>query len=414
MKNSNSLPRFFKTLVVTACSIVAAASASSAFAQEALRIGAINPYSGPLALYGDECARGYQLAIDLKNASGGILGRKVELLRGDASTPQQGISAVDQLATRENADMFIGTYFSAVSSAASDAALRYKKIYWDTNALAVELTERRLPNFIRSGPYSGNFGEMSVRAVLEAVAPALKKSPKDLTVWIEHEDSISGKSIGDAQHKLFDAKGVKVLGQSSHNFKTTDLTDSVLRARKAAPDVWMNMGYVPDTNLLLRTIREQGFKPQAIVLTGTGDTPETLDAVGAEFLEGVFVASYPRPDISEKFGPGAAAYLAAYRKQYNRDPIAPQGLTAYTGMLMLLETVQAAGSTDMDKVRAAAVKLDKPVNSYPSGFGVKFDDTMQNTRAMPTVIQWQGGKQITVFPAEAKAPGVNMTNVPRK
>ena len=38
-------------------------AASAAVAQDSLRIGAINPYSGPLALYGDELARGYQLAV---------------------------------------------------------------------------------------------------------------------------------------------------------------------------------------------------------------------------------------------------------------------------------------------------------------------------------------------------------------
>ena len=410
MQATNILSRVVKTVLATA-SVLAM---SSALAQEALRIGAINPYSGPLALYGDELARGYQLAIDLKNASGGILGRKVELVRGDASTPQQGVSVVDQLATREKIDAFIGTYVSAVSNAASDAALRHQKVYWDTNALALDLTERRLPNFIRSGPNAVNFGEVSVRAVIDAIAPALKISPKDLKVWVEHEDTISGKSISDAQVRLLKEKGAQVLSQSGHNFRAADLTDSILRARRAQPDVWMNMGFVPDTNLLLKTMREQNFKPKAIVLTGTGDTFETLEAVGAEFLEGVFVVSYPRPDVSEKFAPGAAAYLAAYRKAYNRDPIAPQSLTAYAGMLMLLETIQAAGSTDMAKVREAATRLDKPVNAYSSGFGAKFNDTMQNTRASPNVIQWQKGKQVTVFPVDARSAGVAMVNVPRQ
>ncbi len=412
MKTTTAISRRAASLLIVAGSALAV---SSAYAQQdPLRIGAINPYSGPLALYGDELARGYQLAIDIKNASGGILGRKVELLRGDATTPQQGVSAVDQLASRDKVDAFIGTYVSAVSNAASDAALRNQKIYWDTNALAIELTERRLPNFIRSGPNAVNFGEVSVQAVIDAIAPALKKAPKDLKVWVEHEDSISGKSISDTQVRVLKEKGAQVLAQSAHSFRAADLTDSILRARRANPDVWMNMGFVPDTNLLLKTMREQSFKPQAIVLTGTGDTFETLDAVGAEFLEGVFVVSYPRPDVSEQFAPGAAAYLAAYRKAYNRDPIAPQGLTAYAGMLMLLETIQAAGSTDMAKVREAALKLDKPANSYPSGFGAKFNDIMQNTRALPNVIQWQSGKQVTVFPLSARASGAAMVNVPRK
>jgi len=386
----------------------------AAMAQEPLRIGAINPYSGPLALYGDEVARGYQLAVDEKNAKGGVLGRKVELVRGDAGNPQQGIAAVDQLVTRDKVDLFIGTYISAVSNAASDAALRYKKLYWDTNAVAAELTERKLPNFIRVGPNASIFADTSVRAIMEMITPALNKQPKDVTVWIEHEDSIYGKSIGDIQKKLLEEKGVKVLGQGAHNFKAADLTDVVLRTKRANPDVWLMTGYVPDGNLLLKTAREQGFKPPIILMVGTGDTDETLDAQGPEFLEGVFVVSYPRPDISEKFGPGASAYLASYRKAYNREPVAPQGLTAYTGMRILLETVEAAGSTDVEKVRAAAAKMDKPVNSYPSGFGVKFDDKFQNTRAIFTVIQWQAGKQVTVFPPDARGSSITLKNTPRK
>ncbi len=391
--------------------LLASGVASNALAQATLRIGALNPYSGPLALYGDEVARGYQLAVDERNGKGGVLGKKIELVRGDATNPQQGIAAVDQLVTRDKVDLFIGTYISAVSNAASDAAQRYNKLYWETNAVAAELTERGLPNFIREGPNATNFADMSVRAVLELITPTLGKQP---TVWLEHEDSIYGKSIADLQKKLLEAKGIKVLGQGAHNFKAADLTDVVLRGKRANPDVWLLTGYVPDTNLLLKTAREQGFKPPIILTVGTGDTNETLDALGAEFLEGVMVVSYPRPDISEKFGPGASAYLASYRKTYNREPVAPQGLSAFTGMKILLETLEAAGGTDVEKVRAAAAKLDKPMNSYPSGFGVKFDDKFQNTRAQFTVIQWQGGKQVTVFPAEARGEGVSLKNTPRK
>src|SRR5918999_5283656 len=144
----------------------ALALAGSALAQEPLRIGAINPYSGPLALYGDEMARGYQLAVNERNAKGGVLGRKIELVRGDATNPQQAIASVDQLATREKVEIFVGTYVSAIANAGSDAALRHQRLWWDTNALATELTERKLPNFVRSGPYAANFAEQGVRAVV--------------------------------------------------------------------------------------------------------------------------------------------------------------------------------------------------------------------------------------------------------
>jgi branched-chain amino acid transport system substrate-binding protein len=392
---------------------LAAMLASAAAAQEPIRIGAINPYSGPVALYGDEVARGYQLAIDEANAKGGVIGRKIELVRGDATNPQQGIAAVEKLAS-EKVDVFTGTYVSAVSNAASDAAMRYSKIYWDTNALAADLTARGLPNFIRSGPYASSFAEVSAQAVRELLAPALGKPVKGLKVWIESEDSIYGTSIAKLQKELLEKDGVTVVGVGAHNFRAIDLTDSVLRAKSAAPDVWINTGYIPDGNLLMRTMRDQGFKPAAIMVVGTGDTFEVLDALGAEFLEGVAAVAYPRPDQTEGYGPGAAAYLAAYKKKYERDPIAPQGMTAYVGMQMLIEAIGAAGSVDMEKVRAAAAKMDKPAKSYATGFGAKFDAQFQNTRAFPTVVQWQGGKIVTVYPKEAAQPNVKLVNLPRK
>ena len=53
--------------------VAGAALASQAFAQQTLKIGALNPYSGPLALYGTEVTRGYELAADKVNAAGGVL-----------------------------------------------------------------------------------------------------------------------------------------------------------------------------------------------------------------------------------------------------------------------------------------------------------------------------------------------------
>ena len=399
--------------LLAAAALAAALTAGVACAQEPIRIGAINPYSGPVALYGDEVARGYQLAIDEANAKGGVLGRKLELLRGDASNPQQGIAAVEKLSA-DKVDVFVGTYISAVSNAASDAALRYSKIYWDTNALAADLTARGLPNFIRSGPYASSFAEVSANATTELLAPALGKPIKGLKIWIESEDSIYGTSIAQRQKELLEKAGAVIVGVGAHNFRAIDLTDSVLRAKGAGPDVWINTGYVPDGNLLLRTMRDQGFKPQALLLVGTGDTFETLDALGAEYLEGVAVVGYPRPDQTEAYGPGAAAYLAAYKKKYERDPIAPQGMAAYVGMQMLIEAIAAAGSVDMDKVRAAAATMDKPAKSYATGFGAKFDAQFQNTRAFPTVVQWQSGKVVTVYPTEAAQPNVKLINLPRK
>ena len=405
----NALKRVFRLALLAG----AVAVTPMSFAQQVIKIGAINPYSGPLALYGTEVGRGYELAVEQANAAGGVMGRKIELVRGDAANPQQGIATVEQLATKDKVDLFIGTYASAVSNAASDAALRYNKLYWETNALAQDLTDRGLPNFIRTGPSSAHFAAGSVDAVRELIAPAIKKAPKDLKIWIEHEESIYGSSIAKEQKRLFDAMGAKVVGIGAHSSKSIDLNDAVLRAKQAAPDVFIQIGYVPDGNLLLRTARDQGFKPPAMLWVGTGDTPETLESVGAPSLEGLLVVSYTRTDVAESFAPGAKKYLEAYRAKYKAEPIAPQGMAAYSGMQILFEAIKAAGSTEVEKVRAAAAQMDKPIGTYPTGYGVKFDKNFQNQRGFTTTVQWQSGKLATVFPKNAVSQGVALKSLAR-
>ena len=409
----SALKRIVNRIAGIAILAGATALTQAAFAQQTIKIGVINPFSGPLAVYGVEMTRGFELAVDQANASGGLNGRKFEIVRGDASNPQQGIAAVEQLVTKDKVDMFTGTYISAVSNAASDAAARYDKLYWDTGATAQHLTERGLPNFVRSGAYAISFAASTVDTVRDLIAPALKKDIKSLKVWLEHEDSIYGTSLAQAQKRMLEALGAKVVGVGSHSFKSIDLTDTVLRAKQTNPDVLIQTGYVPDANLLLRTARDQDFKPPAMLWVGTGDTAETLESLGAASLEGVLVVGWPRTDIAESYGPGAKAFLAAYRAKYKGDPIAPQSMAGYVGLQILFDSIRAAGSIELDKVRAAAAKLDKPYGSYATGFGVKFDKDFQNQRASPTTAQWQSGKLVTVFPKGAVPAGATLKSLAR-
>ena len=358
--------------------------------------------------------RGYEIAAEQANAKGGVLGRKIELVRGSATNAQEAIAAVEQLVGRDKVDILSGTYVTALSNAASEAALNNSRMYWETNALAKDLTERGLPNFLRSGPDSNSFAQRSVDGVLQLVVPKSGKAVRDFKVWIEHEDTAFGTSIAKEQERLLKAAGVGTITLSSHSARAVDLSDSILRAKNAGPDLWLSTGYVIDHNLLLRTSREQSFKPGATMLVGTGDTFETLDAVGKDFLNGVLLVSYPRADIGEAYGPGAAAFLAAYKAKYNRDPIAPQAMSAYVGFKMMLEAVAAAGGTDYEKLVATTAKIDKPFGSYETGYGIKYDKTMQNVRAVPLIAQWQDGQVKAVYPQEAIAAGGRLYDLARK
>ena len=393
-----------RTILTGALATGATLAAPALRAATPFKIGVISPFSGPFALYGEELARGYGIAAAELNAAGGLLG----------------------LSDSQNVEAFIGCYLSPVAIAASDAALQAGKLYWETNALAGKVTERGLPNTFRSGPDVRRFAEQSTAAVTKLVAPpaatasrpklvapALKKSLAELSVFIEHEDSEYGTSMFAFHKKFLTDAGVKVITEGTHSIKSIDFTDSILRAQAAKPDLWLTITYVPMNNLLLRTARDQGYAAPATMLVGTGDTPETLQALGAKTLEGVLVVGYPRPQQSDSYGPGASAFLAAYRKAYNQDPIAPQGMTAYVGAKLLFAAIAGAGKADMDAVRAYAATMDQPVSSTATGFGVKYDDNLQNVRAYPTASQWQGGKPVTVFPAAAVQSGTALGSLAR-
>lgn len=382
---------------------VAVEGANSALSGE-LKIGVISPFSGPNAPGGEAIYQGYEIAAEQVNAGAGVMGKKVTLVRGDASVPEQGISEVNRLATSQNVDLFAGSYLSGISNTASQTALRYGKLFWDTNATAGNLTERGLNNYARPGPMATQFAQVAAEAV-EKILPAAVAKPVDaLRVCVTHEESIYGTTISERVVENLAKLGAEVSAQVAYSPTAPDLGNVVLRCQQSNPDVWIETGYVSDINLLLRTAEQQGFTPKARLLIGTGDTRLTLEAVTAKVLEGVFVVGYPHFDINENYAPGAAEFLTAFTKKNGAPPTFPQTLTAYAGMQMLFDALNEAQSVEPAKVMEVITGWDKPLGSYATGYGAKFNDSRQNIRALPTVLQWQSGKTVTVYPAQAKLP----------
>ncbi|XUJ36230.1 ABC transporter substrate-binding protein [Bradyrhizobium japonicum] len=60
---------------------------------------ALYPLTGGLALLGNENLNGARIAVDMINEKGGIAGKKVELVQGDASTPDKAQSEAERLSS---------------------------------------------------------------------------------------------------------------------------------------------------------------------------------------------------------------------------------------------------------------------------------------------------------------------------
>ena len=109
----------------------------------AIVVGAIYPLSGPQAQGGQEELRGVRAALVLAKRLGVVRAKDVDLRVIDAQTPEQATAAVDRLIDADHVKVIIGTYGSTLSAAAAARADERKTIYWETGAVADEVTLHR-------------------------------------------------------------------------------------------------------------------------------------------------------------------------------------------------------------------------------------------------------------------------------
>src|SRR2546428_12867722 len=102
--------------------LVAAATLAASLnvsAQAPIRIGVIEPLSGPVAASGNYVRMGAEIARDWINARGGVLGRKVELLTEDnKSDPKEAASAAEKLIVRDKGPAIMAALGSSMTPAA--------------------------------------------------------------------------------------------------------------------------------------------------------------------------------------------------------------------------------------------------------------------------------------------------------
>src|SRR3712207_3026431 len=148
-------------------------------------------------------------------------------------------------------------------------------------------------------------------------------------------------------------------------------------------------------------MREANWRPRMVVGSGAGySSADTMRAVGPDF-DGTMNVDFTQFEVNERMAPGAKRFAEDYRRRYGSEPRSGHSLANYCGALICLDAVQRAGGADADRVRAAMLAMDLPEGATPTGWGVRFDERGQNTRARPFLLQWQNGRLLTVFPSEA-------------
>ena len=83
---------------------------STASAAEPIKIGILDPLSSPYKTSSIHDVHGANVAVDLFNKRGGVLGRPVVILEADdASSPETAIKAAEKFVQEDRVDVLMGT-----------------------------------------------------------------------------------------------------------------------------------------------------------------------------------------------------------------------------------------------------------------------------------------------------------------
>lgn len=390
--------KFYKSLVLGALTTIMLAS--SAIAD--VKFGSIYPFSGQLALLGEESARGLEIAVDEVNAAGGVQGEKIVLVRGDAVDNNQAIGEARRLISVEKVVALFGTYSSARSIAASQISELSGVPYFELGAVADEVTSRGLKYLYRTNPTAKEMGKVSVEMTVNKIAPLLNKKPEELKIGIIYEDSSYGTSVANHQIAFAKEAGLNVVTTQGYPASTVDLSSLVLDLKQRGVDIVYQTSYQNDSVLFLQQANEASFKPSAIIGGGGGYSMQpTADSVGHDIIENVLDVDFTQYEINTTYTPGIEKFVEAYKAKYGQEPRSGHSLANYVGAKVIFEALNKEKGFDSETIRAAMQKIDVRDGSTAVGYGYKFGENNQNIRASMMGMQWQNGKLITVYPDAA-------------
>jgi len=373
-------------------------------------IGVIYPFSGASAQMGVDAQKSYETALDIINkdhdfdlplAKGeglpGLGGAKIRLVFADhQADPQKGRAETERLITQEKVCAVIGTYQSSVAVTVSQVCERYQIPFISADNSSPSLHKRGLKFYFRAAPHD----EMFSAAMFNFFDIMKKKGAKIDTLSLFHEDTIFGTDSANTQLKLAADRGYKIATDIKYRSNSPSLSAEVQQLKTANADVLMPSSYTTDGILLVKTMAELGYKPNAIVAQDAGFSEKALyDAVGDK-LEGVISRGSFSLDLAAK-RPMVGKINAMFKEKSGKDF---NDLTSrqFMGLLVMAEAINRAKSTDGEKIREALVATDIPGEQTIMPWKrVKFDELGQNNDADPVLLQYIGGKFVTIFPPQA-------------
>ena len=415
--------RLRRALITAALVAAAMSSLASTPAPTTLRVGALFPLTGIQApLSGDEY-RGIQIAEQMVNQAGGVNGHQIELDTRVLNDPSGAQAAVASLAG-DHVPLILGTYSSALSIPASQAAASAGITYWEAGAVADQVTGRGLPGVYRVGANGATLGDNSGTFAATELAPRLQKTPAQTRVAIVFENDAYGASVAQAAATTARDHGMPIVATVSYNPYLPDWTPVMNSLRSTAPDVIIFASYILDGAAFREAMLAAHIHVGALIGSTMAQCyPDFGNIVGADAV-GVFASDRPdgwvKYDLLKGDAKPATDYLYdAWKAQTGSEWPSEEGLAGFTAAWTLFHYVLPHAATlTPAAINAAADSTTLPSGSLPNGGGLRFatsgSSRGQNLDAIGVIWQWQAiHHEVTVWPPAYAWGPIKLVPLPR-
>jgi branched-chain amino acid transport system substrate-binding protein len=314
----------------------------SALAQKPIIIGSIWGISGTYALMAKQAIDSIQMAIDEINASGGLLGRKLEqVTEDDENNPAISARKYERLVLEKNMDFCIGSVASSATLNLMQLANKYDKILMVSISQSMDITGKSKNK--QTFRVNANPGITS-GALSDWLVKNVGKNFYLLTV-----DYAWGRSTSEAYRKALPERGATIIGETFFPLGTKDFAPYFGKIKVAKPDVLFITAAGNDAISVVTQADQYGLK-KMMTISGDGSliSGDVLPGEG-KAADGIFTADYYAPVLDT---PENKAWVEKYKALYKEEP-SKFSVSSYEAICWLAQAIKKAGSTDTDKVIAA-------------------------------------------------------------
>jgi branched-chain amino acid transport system substrate-binding protein len=335
--------RFNLLLVLSALIFAGCTKKSEEANRNEIKVGQYGSMTGGEATFGQSTDKGVRLAFDLKNAAGGIKGKKLVLITEDnQGKPEEAAAVVKKLITQDKVVALIGEVASTRSLAAAPIAQQYKIPMISPSSTNPKVTQ--VGDYIFRAcfidPFQGPVMAKFARENLKLKKVAILKDLK------------SDYSLGLAEFfsKKFKESGGEITAEQTFQTGDSDFKGQLTQIRGTNPDAIFIPAYYTEVGLIARQARDLGIK--AILLGGDGwDSPKLFE-IGQGAIEGAYFSNHY---ASESPVPSTQDFIKKFKERYNETP---DGLAAagYDAAMMLIAAMERAPEITPKAIRDELAK----------------------------------------------------------